>query len=275
MIVAAKPRGIPFDVPRLDMGIFGIAHANMPMAVRLLAQAIERPGRRYFCFCEANLLASAIRDRAVARVLDRADVVFADGVALVLLAQALGHARPSRVPGPSFMLAACEYGVDKGWRHFFYGGAQGIGEKLAAGLTARFPGIAIAGTHCPPFRPLTGREEAAVKSKIEQSGADIVWVALGSPKQELWCARHVGKIDVPVLLPVGAAFDFHTQTRPWAPVWIRKIGMEWLFRTLTGGRRTFVRNVRCVSTVALHIAGAAIPRATRRLTITRRDLPIV
>ncbi|MPM98338.1 UDP-N-acetyl-D-mannosaminuronic acid transferase [bioreactor metagenome] len=97
---------------------------------------------------------------------------------------------------------------------------------------------------------MTAEEEDALKKLIEDSRADLLWVGLGGPKQEFWMNEHLGKIDVPVMLGVGAAFDFHTQFRPWAPAWVRKIGMEWLFRMATGGKRTCHRNLKCVPSVA-------------------------
>jgi N-acetylglucosaminyldiphosphoundecaprenol N-acetyl-beta-D-mannosaminyltransferase len=216
-------------------------------------------GRRYFCFCEASLLSNVLREPGLAKTLGTADTVFPDGIALVTLARLRG-AKVQRVPGPSFLLAAAEYGVTRGWRHFLYGGGPGVAERLAKRLERDYPGIRIAGIYSPPFRPLPPPEELETKRVIEESGADLLWVCLGSPKQERWCAEHVGRINIPLMLPVGAAFDFHSGDRPWAPAWIRKIGMEWAFRTLTGGRRTFLRNLRCVSTVGLYMAKVALRR---------------
>ena len=98
---------------------------------------------------------------------------------------------------------------------------------------------------------MTEAEERALQEKIEQSRADLLWVALGGPKQEFWMQAHQGKIDVPVMLGVGAAFDFHSGSRPWAPRWVRRWGLEWLWRMVSGGRKTFLRNCRCVSGVAV------------------------
>ena len=110
------------------------------------------------------------------------------------------------------------------------------------------------GTYAPPFRPLSPEEDADVKQQINASHADFVWVGLGGPKQEFWILAHQKELNVPFLLGVGAAFDFHSGRRPWAPPFIRKIGMEWLWRACSGGKKTFFRNLRCVSTVAFHLA---------------------
>lgn len=218
----------------------------------------------YVCFCEANLLSSALRDPSVQKVLFDAKLVLADGIAVMTYARLRNISIPERVPGPSFMLAACEYGLTRGWRHFFYGGSQGVPESLIGTLTSRFPGLKIAGKWSPPFRELTESEELQVKEMIEEADTDLLWVGLGSPKQELWMAGHVGRIDVPVMLGVGAAFDFHSGNRPWAPPLVRRIGLEWAYRMLTGGRRTFWRNVHCVSHVGLVLGMAALGRLMPR-----------
>jgi N-acetylglucosaminyldiphosphoundecaprenol N-acetyl-beta-D-mannosaminyltransferase len=236
----------------------------MEDALRFTESLIQRGGAHYCCFCEASLLASLIRDQELARSLESAGAIFPDGVALMLLARTRGVRLPSRVPGPSFLLAACAYGVSRGWRHFLYGGAPGVPDALARRLSADYPGIAIAGTFSPPFRPLTAPEEGEVARMIGRANPTILWVALGSPKQELWAASHVGKMQVPLILPVGAAFDFHSGARPWAPGWVRKCGMEWAFRGATGGRRIFLRNLACVSTVALYLAQSALRSAFNR-----------
>jgi N-acetylglucosaminyldiphosphoundecaprenol N-acetyl-beta-D-mannosaminyltransferase len=196
----------------------------------------------------------------VREALSGARLVLPDGIAVLTYAWLNGLTAPERIPGPGFMLAACEHGLQRGWRHFFYGGAPGVPERLAENLALKYPGIRIAGTWSPPFRELTEAEEAQTKEMIEDANADLLWVGLGSPKQELWMARHVGRIDVPAMFGVGAAFDFHSGNLPWAPPLIRRIGMEWAYRMLTGGEKTFRRNVRCVSHVALLLAAAAISR---------------
>jgi N-acetylglucosaminyldiphosphoundecaprenol N-acetyl-beta-D-mannosaminyltransferase len=241
-----------------DVGLLRLADASMGEAVGLAERLIAGGGRHYCCFCEASLFSSVIWDTRVRSCVQSAAAVFPDGIALMILSRLHGHKLSGRVPGPSFLLAACEYGVTKGWRHFFYGGAPGVAESLSGELKVRFPGLVVAGTYSPPFRELDPGEELKTKAMIEAARPDLLWVCLGSPKQELWCARNVGRIKVPLMLPVGAAFDFHSGHRRWAPRWIRKIGMEWAFRALTGGRRTFFRNVRCVSIVAAYLALEAV-----------------
>jgi N-acetylglucosaminyldiphosphoundecaprenol N-acetyl-beta-D-mannosaminyltransferase len=128
------------------------------------------------------------------------------------------------------MLALSQHGVTRGYRHYFYGGAPGIAERLSARLQERFPGLQVVGTYCPPFRPLTQDEDWQVIETIRAAQPDIVWVGISSPKQEYWMRDHVERLGVPALIGVGAAFDFHSGAKRQAPRWIQRSGFEWLFR---------------------------------------------
>jgi len=242
---------------RIDLGPVGITASDMPGALQRVETFIDDGGHHTVCFCEANLLSHITSNPALAQVLEEADAVFADGVALTLLARLRGQQLPGRVAGPWFFLAAMEYGVTRGWRHYFYGGAEGVAETLAERMRQQYPGVQIAGTHSPPFRELSAGEEASDREMIESAKPHLLWVGLGGPKQEFWIQAHRGVIDVPVMLAVGAAFDFHSGNRAWAPKWVRALGFEWAFRMLTGGRRTLIRNLRCVTRVAWLLAQTA------------------
>jgi N-acetylglucosaminyldiphosphoundecaprenol N-acetyl-beta-D-mannosaminyltransferase len=139
------------------------------------------------------------------------------------------------------MLAFCKYSEAKGYRHFFYGGSQGVAQDLADELKRRFPNLKIAGTHAPPFRKTGDMEVSSVIESINASGADIIWVGLGTPKQDLWIAQHRHLLKAPVLAAVGAAFDFHTGRSPQAPYWMQRSGLEWLFRLINEPRRLAFR----------------------------------
>lgn len=137
-----------------------------------------------------------------------------------------GFRHGGRVYSPDLMLALCERSEAKGHRHFFYGGAEGVPEQLAANLRRRFPELQVAGIHSPPFRPLTPEEDEQVVQMINQAAPDIVWVGLSSPKQERWMAAHIGRVKAPVLIGVGAAFDFLAGRKKQAPRWIQRAGLE-------------------------------------------------
>lgn len=227
-----------------------IDRLTMIEALERLDTLVAGDHSRYICFCEGSLLASVDRDPSLAAILNNAGMLLPDGIAVSMLSKIASRPVPQRIPGPQFLPAACEFGLAKGYRHFFYGGDPGVAERLAATLKTRFPGLQIVGTLSPPFRPLTPEETREERQAINAAEPHLLWVALGSPRQERWVAEHAQALNVPVLLAVGAAFDFHSGNRPWAPRWIRAIGMEWLFRMLCGGRRTMKRNLRVVPVAA-------------------------
>lgn len=163
------------------------------------------------------------------------DFSVCDGVGVILAGLSWGHVVP-RLPGPTLHLLATEYGVKRGWRHFYYGGKEGVADLLARKLTAKYPGLVVCGTYCPPFGPMSAEEDARVVGVINAAKPDIVWVGLGVPTKERWIAAHQDVLQVPWLIGVGASFDYHAGTVPWAPRLVRTIGMEWLFRLVVEPR---------------------------------------
>lgn len=220
--------------------------SNMEQALQEVETLIQRRKHHYVCFIDGNLFLRFSQEKDVHDAIAGASLIYPDGIAVAKELQWNLKQPVSRVSGPSFMLRACEYGIERKWRHFFLGGADGVVQKLTAKLKEKYPEMIVAGSYTPPFRELTQEEEVQVKRMIEESHADLLWVGLGGPKQEFWMKKHLGQIEVPVMLGVGAAFDFHSGNRPWAPAWIRKLGAEWIYRTLSGGKRTFQRNIKCI-----------------------------
>src|SRR5438309_1847091 len=135
----------------------------------------------------------------------------------------------------------CEQSSGQGYRHFFYGGEPGVAERLAESLKARFPGLNVVGTYSPPFRPLTAAEDEEIEELIGRAAPDVLWVGLGTPKQERWMHAHKEKLHVPVLVGVGAAFDMLSGRKKQAPRWMREHGLEWLFRLMQEPRRLWRR----------------------------------
>lgn len=164
-----------------------------------------------------------------------------DGMSVVWLLKILGHREVGRVTGTDLMLDICAHSGERGWRHFLYGGELGVGERLAGVLRDRFPGLRIAGWLSPPFGDIGPEEDEAIVSQINQSSADIVWVGISSPKQERWMGSHLGRVTAPVLVGVGAAFDFLTGRKPRAPVWMQRTGLEWVYRLASDPRRLWRR----------------------------------
>lgn len=204
----------------------------------LAAKASRKLG--YVCLCTVNGLAEARADAAYRRILNEAWLNTPDGMPLVWL----GPRGVERVYGPDLMLAVGDAGRAVGLRHYFYGGAEGVAPELARRLAARFPGLEVAGTWTPPFRPLTADEEAALAADIARARPDIVWVGLGTPKQERFMAEHGRTLEAGLLIGVGAAFDFFSGRVRQAPRWVQRSGFEWLFRLGTEPRRLAGRYLR-------------------------------
>jgi N-acetylglucosaminyldiphosphoundecaprenol N-acetyl-beta-D-mannosaminyltransferase len=219
----------------------GVSAINMKMALRTIEDWISRGEPHYVCVTSVHGVMESQRDKELRRIHNTAGLVTPDGMPLVWLSRRMGFRYVERVYGPDLMLAVCERFTARGYRHFFYGGGPGVAEKLAVRLQSRFPGLQVAGVDSPPFRPVTLQEDRAVVERINTVGPDIVWVGLGVPKQEHWMAAHVGQLSAPVLVGVGAAFDFHAGLKKQAPRWVQKIGLEWCFRLMTEPRRLWRR----------------------------------
>ena len=214
---------------------------NLADAIRTVDAWITGPRPSYVCIAPAHAIMDYRRDPELLRIVNASGLTTPDGMSIVWLLRLMGHKNVERVYGPDLMLAVCERSLLTGWKHFLNGGAPGVAQELSRRIEQRFPGLAVAGTYTPPFRPLTPEEDRAVIEQIRASGADIVWVGISTPKQERWMADHVGRVGAPVLIGVGAAFDFLSGRKPQAPRWMQRSGLEWLFRLATEPRRLWRR----------------------------------
>jgi N-acetylglucosaminyldiphosphoundecaprenol N-acetyl-beta-D-mannosaminyltransferase len=194
----------------------------------------------YVCVCTVHGISEARADPAFRKILNESFLTTPDGMPLVWL----GPRGVERVYGPELMSAVCDHGRVIGLRHYFFGGAPGVAADLAGKMSTRFPGLAIAGTYTPPYRKLNHTELDDLRSDIARTRPDIVWVGLGTPKQERFMAAHAKTFDAGLLVGVGAAFDFHTGRIRQAPHWIQRSGFEWLFRMCMEPRRLAPRYLR-------------------------------
>jgi N-acetylglucosaminyldiphosphoundecaprenol N-acetyl-beta-D-mannosaminyltransferase len=218
-----------------------ISLVNLEQAAQSIESLIAFGGKHYICVCNVHTVMTGVDDEKFQQITNNAALAVPDGMPLVWAARLLGFDQRERVYGPDLFLTVCERSVSKGYSHFFYGGGPGVPERLEENLSSRFPGIRIAGCYSPPFRPLTEIEDDQVVKAINASGADILWVGLGAPKQEYWMASHVGRISTPVMVGVGAAFDFHAGQVKQAPRWMQDRGLEWVFRLCVEPRRLWKR----------------------------------
>lgn len=195
----------------------------------------------YICVTSVNSIIECLRHEKIWRIYNLASLVVPDGMPLVWLSRFKGQPNTERIYGPDLMLAMCEVSQTTGFRHFFYGSNPHTLTRLQNNLKQRFPKMQIAGAYAPPFRPLTAEEDENVITMINQVNPDIVWVGLGMPKQEIWMAGQRARLTAPILIGVGAAFDFHAGTKPQAPRWMQRSGLEWFFRLITEPRRLWKR----------------------------------
>jgi len=224
----------------LSVGIHPLDYTSCLERVAEWVRESDRPAKVVVQANVNSLVNAQSVDRYRAAIL-AADLVVPDGMPLVWLLRLKGHNIRQRVYGPDLMLLLCEEAAKRGWRCFLYGGAPGVPEQLKEVLEKRFPGLQIVGTYSPPFRPLTAEEDESVCAMINAAKPDIVWVGLGSPKQDIWMYEHREKLDVSVMHGVGAAFDFLTGRVKQAPRWMMNAGLEWLFRLLQEPRRLWKR----------------------------------
>jgi exopolysaccharide biosynthesis WecB/TagA/CpsF family protein len=183
----------------------------------------------------------AQNDPEFKQILNATDLIVPDGMPLIWLGRRQGHPLRRRVYGPDLLLAFCEQTAGRGYRHFFYGGEPGVAERLAESLKIRLPGLHVVGTYSPPFRPLTAAEDEEIVALIGRAAPDVIWVGLGTPRQERWMHAHKDKLRVPVLVGVGAAFDMLSGRKKQAPLWMREHGLEWFFRLVQEPRRLWRR----------------------------------
>jgi N-acetylglucosaminyldiphosphoundecaprenol N-acetyl-beta-D-mannosaminyltransferase len=216
--------GVPIDVVTDSQAASTIAHWAHHKQSRMV------------CLCNAHSVVTAGSDPDFLRVLKQADLATADGSPVAWMQRRLGAVGQRRVNGPDLMIDCCAAAAATGEAVFLYGGAQKTLTHLRSALLKRWPSLRIAGAISPPFRPLTPEEDAEIVHTINASGAGIVWVGLGCPKQELWMAEHRGRINA-VMVGVGAAFDFHSGIVKRAPRWAREHGLEWLHRLAREPRR--------------------------------------
>ena len=208
--------------------------------VPILKDLIERNRSAYVCIINVHVLVTAVRDRRFEPVVNGSDFNFTDGMPLVWYARKrCGLKSVERVAGPSLMIRCLD--AMRNYRHFFYGASEETLDRIERTARIKFPGINIVGRYAPPFRKLTSREQEDIADVINRAFPDIIWVALGAPKQEFWMNGFRHRLDRGVMIGVGAAFDFFASTSKRAPVPMRRMGLEWLCRLLYEPRRLLKR----------------------------------
>jgi N-acetylglucosaminyldiphosphoundecaprenol N-acetyl-beta-D-mannosaminyltransferase len=216
-------------------------------------------------FANVHMLVESKRDPAVHEILRNTDLNCPDGAPLAWIGRKHYDGRVTQVAGPDFMPLFCSQALGRGYRHYLYGGAPGIVEMASRNLAARYPGIQIVGMYTPPFRQLLEEEDNNVCKEINASGADLVWVCLGCPKQEKWMYAHRDLLNAKVLLGVGQAIDIIAGKRDRAPSLFRRAGLEWFYRLWCEPSRLWRRYLITNILFVIWTAKDALSRTLNRL----------
>src|SRR3954471_21032239 len=242
--VVVPPQAQP-AVPAVPVLGVPLALTDYERTLDWIDAAAESGHRGYVCVAATHTVMACQEDAALREAVLGADFPAPDGQPLVWALNALGADLGGRVYGPDLMERACERAARTGRRFYLYGGRnQGALVELTRALRLQYPGLRIVGGHAPPFRPLTAAEEDAIVADINRAQADVVWVGIGVPKQEKWMARMRERLDAPVLVGVGAAFDFHAGLIPQAPASLQRLGLGWASRPAHEPRRLAGRYLR-------------------------------
>jgi N-acetylglucosaminyldiphosphoundecaprenol N-acetyl-beta-D-mannosaminyltransferase len=243
---SVHPHPTPLEYPRtanvLDVPL---ALTDYARALEWMDAKVQERSRGYVCVCNVHTVMASREDAELRAALLSSSFNVPDGQPLVWALNSLGYSLTDRVYGPELMSRACAHASTTGHRFYLYGGRnQGALVQLALNLRQRYPGVKIVGGYSPPHRSLTSEEQEAVVEEINRARADVVWVGIGVPKQEKWMAGMRPHLEAPLLVGVGAAFDFHAGIVPQAPSWIQAAGLEWAYRLAHEPRRLWRRYLR-------------------------------
>jgi N-acetylglucosaminyldiphosphoundecaprenol N-acetyl-beta-D-mannosaminyltransferase len=233
-----------------------VSAINMGQALETIHTWIVNRDPHYVCVTPAHSVMDCYRNPELRPIFNGSGLTTPDGMSMVWILRMLGHQHVERVYGPDLMQAICQVSLEHGYRHYFYGGALGVVEELESRLQIAYPGLEIVGHYTPPFGAVTPEEEEKIIEHIRSVRPDILWVGISSPRQEIWMAEHLDVLDVPVLIGVGAAFDFLSGRKKQAPRWIQRSGLEWLYRFLNEPKRLWRRYAQYPLFVILLLAQA-------------------
>jgi N-acetylglucosaminyldiphosphoundecaprenol N-acetyl-beta-D-mannosaminyltransferase len=239
---APRPSPSPAAVPVLGVPL---ALTDYEETLEWIDEMVNVGGRGYVCVANVHTVMASAEDPELRAAVLGSSINLPDGQPLVWALKALGHTLGGRVYGPELMSRACARAAENGQRFYLYGGRnQGALVQLALSLRQRYPGVKIVGGYSPPHRKLSHEERAAVIAEINRSRADVVWIGIGVPKQEKWMAEMRPDLTAPVLVGVGAAFDFLAGLVSQAPNWMQEAGLEWTYRLAHEPRRLWRRYFR-------------------------------
>lgn len=257
MSVSSDPHGgnssTNSPAQRIDVLGVHVSAVSMTQAIDLLNTTVESGEAGYVCVSDVNAVLHASRNPDLKRIFNNSLLTVPDGIPLVWAGRHAGAKWMSRVSGPDLMPALLRSAAQKGWSSYFMGGTADIVSRLVASFEDEIPDFKVAGWCSPPFRELTDEEQADIIADINGSGASILWVGLGAPKQEYWMGKHFSAISIPLTLGVGGAFDMNSGAIRRAPRWMQRSGLEWSFRLSQEPRRLWHRYSRNIPAFAWQI----------------------
>lgn len=240
---------------RINILGIGVNVTSYDQAVEEAFGMIRKKGRHYICVASTQDVVIAQNDMRFKRIINNADLVTSDGWPVVWAIKLCGGNQKGRVTGPDLMLNICKESVKSGFSHYFFGAAQGVPDLLATKLKEKYPGLIVKGVYSPPFKAEISQEKDDTLKMLNNSGADILWVGLSTPKQQYWIEANIGLLNIPLVIAVGAAFDFHSGKIKRAPVWMQKCGLEWFHRLCQEPRRLWKRYLKFLPAFALLFLG--------------------
>lgn len=247
------------QAPRCNVLGVGISAINMTDALRITDDFLCSNRKGYVCVTGVHGVIEAQNDAEFRHILNNSALTTPDGMPMVWVGRLRGFRNMRRVYGPDFMLELCRLSIERNYTHMFYGGKPGIAEALRDALVYRMPGLQVVGTFTPPFQALNQDEESALISQINELRPDVLWVGLSTPKQERFMANYLHKLNVKLMVGVGAAFDIHTGHVKDAPGWMKISGLQWLHRLWQEPkrlwRRYLVNNPIFVYRIVLQLVG--------------------
>src|SRR5271157_2129787 len=213
----------------------------MQQALCSIDQWIKTRQVHYVCVTPAHAVMNCYWSSQLRHIYNCSGLTTPDGMSIVWLLKLQGFRKVERVYGPDLLQAVCQNSLTHEYTHYFYGGAQGVVERLSQRLIQKYSGLGIVGLESPPFRELSPEEDEAAGQRMRTANPDIVWIGIGSPRQEKWMADHLKRVGAPVMIGIGAAFDFISGIKPQAPKWMQRSGLEWFFRLLSEPKRLWRR----------------------------------
>jgi N-acetylglucosaminyldiphosphoundecaprenol N-acetyl-beta-D-mannosaminyltransferase len=242
---------------------------KMQAADAVVRRALTGQPGAYVCLTNVHSTVESQRSAELRAAVDDAFLSVPDGMPLAWILRRRGHVETEKVTGIEFIPLVASRGLEADLRHFFYGGAPGVAVRAGLRLEQMIPGVHVVGAASPPFGDTPGWVKEELRDQVLRTRPHVLWVGLGAPKQEVWMAQMAGELDVPIMIGVGAAFDYIAGSKPHAPPYLRHVGLEWLFRLAVEPKRLWRRYLLGNSTfvwllVRQRLNGAASTHGRRR-----------